>query len=298
MTAMRKVSCLSKLKITENTDLFKCPICSSKMNIVDEKSLICLNNHCFDLARSGYVNFLTRPVKTDYDKAMFNSRSTISKYGFFDPMIDAITDIIGNVIHNPSSGRMVVLDAGCGEGSHLHQITEKLYSTTRNKFTGAGMDISKEGIQIASRQYPDCIWCVGDLTNSPFMDKKFDIILNILSPSNYAEFNRLITSDGVLIKVVPGRDYLKELRKLLYHQTDKQSFSNEKVLKHFNDNFNLIDSRQIYYNKTMDADILAHLIKMTPLSWSAAEKEVDRAVNSINSITVDFTVLYGNRKTS
>jgi hypothetical protein len=28
----------------------------------------------------------------------------------------------------------------------------------------------------------------------------------------------------------------------------------------------------------MDADILAHLIKMTPLSWSAAEKEVDRAV--------------------
>ena len=288
---------MSKQAIINNTDLFKCPICSSKMDIVEQRSLICSHNHCFDLAKNGYVNFLTRPVKTEYDKAMFHSRNVISKYGFFDSMLDAITDIIGNVEYSPNSDRMVLFDAGCGEGSHLHQVIEKLHSKTQGKFTGVGMDISKEGIQIASKQYPDCIWCVGDLTKSPFMDNKFDVILNILSPSNYDEFNRLITKDGLLIKVVPGKEYLNELREVLYHKTDKQSYSNEKVLKHFSDNFNLIDSQQVYYNKAMDSEMLAHLIKMTPLSWSAAEKEVNEAINTIKSITVDFTILCGIRKT-
>lgn len=283
----------------KNTDLFRCPICSSKMDIDHGKSLICLNNHCFDLARSGYVNFLTRPVKTEYDKTMFKSRSIISKSGFFEPMVDAVADKIADSVYESGSGRMTILDAGCGEGSHLYQITEKLYSKTKSKIelTGAGMDISKEGIQIASRQYPDCIWCVGDLTNSPFADGKFDVILNILSPSNYAEFKRLLTDEGLLIKVVSGTDYLRELREvLLYNQTGKQSYSNENVLKHFSDNFNLVDSRQIYYQKNMDTKLLAHLIKMTPLSWNAENQAVEQAIDLIKgSITVDYTILYGKK---
>src|SRR5690554_672593 len=113
------------------------------MNIVDEKSLICMKNHCFDLARSGYVNFLTRPVKTEYDKAMFHSRNIISKYGFYYLIIDAVSDIIGDTVHNSNSDRIVILDAGCGEGSHLNQVIEKLNSKTQGEFTGVGMDISK-----------------------------------------------------------------------------------------------------------------------------------------------------------
>ncbi|HHT65283.1 MAG TPA: methyltransferase domain-containing protein [Clostridiales bacterium] len=287
---------MSKQAIIKNTDLFKCPLCSSKMDMIGEKSLVCLKNHCFDLARSGYVNFFTRPVKTEYDQAMFHSRSIISKYGFFDSMLDTITDIIGNTIHHSSLGRTVMLDAGCGEGSHLHQVMEKLHLKTQRKFTGVGMDLSKEGIQMASKQYPDCIFCVGDLTRSPFMDEKFDVIINILSPSNYGEFKRLITKDGLLIKVIPGKEYLKELREALYHKTDKQRYSNEKVRRHFNDHFNLIVSQQVYYNKAMDEETLAHLIKMTPLSWSAAEREINKAIHAIKNITVDFTILCGKRK--
>lgn len=288
---------MSKLRIMKNTDLFKCPICDSKMDLVDQKSLICLNNHCFDISRSGYVNFLTKPVKTDYDKAMFHSRNIICKYGFFDPMIDTITDIISNTIQITGSRRSVIIDVGCGEGSHLHQIVNELRVKTQQEFEGLGMDISKEGIQMATRQYLDCVWCVGDLTSSPFKDRKFDVILNVLSPSNYAEFNRLLTDTGILIKVVPGKNYLRELRDVLYNKADKQSYSNEKVQKHFCDNFNLIDSRQVHYHKTLNAEMLAYLIRMTPLSWNATEQEINQAIDSIKgSITADFSILYGRKR--
>ncbi|NLU36897.1 MAG: methyltransferase domain-containing protein [Clostridiales bacterium] len=293
---MRKVICLSKQAILENSFLFTCPICSSKMVAVEHKSLICTNNHCFDLARTGYVNFVTRPVKTDYDKAMFSSRNIISTYGFFDPMVEEIVRIIGNRIHEANSGRMVIFDAGCGEGSHLHHIVEKIKKEHQVEVIGVGMDISKEGIKIASGKYKGHIWCVGDLTNSPFGDRAFDVILNILSPSNYAEFSRLLTDNGVLIKAVPGEDYLKELREALYHETDRETYSNERVLRLFENNFNLTESRQVYYEVPLDPDMLAHLIKMTPLSWNASEDEINKAADSIKGITADFTILCGKRR--
>ncbi|MPN39891.1 23S rRNA (guanine(745)-N(1))-methyltransferase [bioreactor metagenome] len=161
-------------------------------------------------------------------------------------------------------------------------------------FDGVGIDISKEGIKIASKEYPDNIWCVGDLAKIPFMNKKVDVILNILSPSNYSEFNRIISDTGILIKVVPGSSYLKELRELFYDKTDKQEYSNEKVLRHFNNNFRMIDKQQILYTVQLDKEYLEQLIKMTPLSWSASKDKIQRAFNiGLENITVDFTIMCG-----
>ena len=39
---------IAKYLITENIKIFKCPICSEDM-LLKDNSLICLNNHCFDL---------------------------------------------------------------------------------------------------------------------------------------------------------------------------------------------------------------------------------------------------------
>ena len=37
--------------------VWRCPICAASMQH-EEHSLHCLNGHCFDLAKSGYVNLL------------------------------------------------------------------------------------------------------------------------------------------------------------------------------------------------------------------------------------------------
>ena len=287
---------MCKNKIQENIGLFKCPICGNKMDLYNLKSLICPKNHCFDLSKTGYVNFLLNSVKTQYDKEMLKSRNIVCKNSFFEPMVEQVSEIILRYISNVSCKKSMILDAGCGEGSHLNQVINKLNDKSRIKFDGIGIDISKEGIKIASKEYPDNIWCVGDLAKIPFMNKKFDVILNILSPSNYSEFNRIISDRGILIKVVPGSSYLKELRELFYGKTDKQEYSNEKVLRHFNNNFHMIHEQQILYTVELDKEYLERLIKMTPLSWNASKDKIQRAFNiGLENITVDFTVMCGKK---
>lgn len=286
-----------KVKIKENIDLFKCPICGDGMVLDNFKSIVCSNNHCFDLSKRGYVNLLLKPSKSQYDKALFQSRNIIGKMGFFDPLLETIVNIIDRNISNVSAGGIKILDAGCGEGYHLSQILEKLQQKRNVPVHGVGIDISKEGIQIASKNYQDAIWCVADLAKIPFMDKKFDIVLNNLSPSNYREFARVIGREGILVKVVPGTNYLQELRRAFYQQTDKEQYSNSPVLEHFDRNFKVIAVQELSYIVAVSKEILIHLIKMTPLSWGVAEEKIQRVLNQgIDRITAHFSIMIGKSK--
>jgi len=288
---------MSKLKIQENIGLFQCPLCGSKMEVMELKSLVCSENHCFDFSKSGYVNFLLRPHKAQYDKGMFRSRSLLCKKGFFDPMIEKICEIILRGVEKAKDEKLLILDAGCGEGSHLYRAIRGLSEKGFPRLVGAGIDISKEGIQIAAKEYPDHIWCVGDLAKSPFADGKFDVLLNILTPSNYAEFNRILSYSGMLIKVVPGPHYLGELRECFYEKTDKQSYSNERVVERFHEGFCLLDKQRVSYQVKLDAGDLDHLIRMTPLSWGASDEKVEQAIEAgIDRITVDLVIMYGEKK--
>lgn len=177
---------------------------------------------------------LRKPVKTEYDEDLFRSRNIISGSGFFDPMLEVIDNLILENIKSSNAEDIKILDAGCGEGSHLGHIINGLYSKITGNIQGVGVDISKEGILMASKAFFDIIWCVGDLANLPFRDDQFDVILNILSPSNYREFGRVLKGRGILIKVVPGRDYLVELRNIFYDGESKRVYSNEKIIEHYN----------------------------------------------------------------
>src|SRR5699024_1896748 len=105
----------------------------------------------------------------------------------------------------------------CGEGSHLSSICDTVSLDLEVPVTGVGIDISKEGILAAAKNYSNKVWLVADLAKMPFQEEQFDIILNILSPSNYVEFNRLLKDDGLVIKIVPQTNYLKELREIVYN---------------------------------------------------------------------------------
>lgn len=285
-----------KIKINENINLFKCPICGNRMFLNELKSIYCLNNHCFDISKRGYVNLLLKSIKSHYDKKLFESRNIICRSSFFKPIIECISDMIIEGMGNINSNNIKIVDAGCGEGSHLTKVIDSLHSKNNANFLGVGIDISKEGIQIASRDYPNNIWCVADLARMPFMDGQFNAVLNILTPSNYTEFYRIITDEGLLIKVVPGSKYLKELRSLFYNKTDKQTYSNERIIKYFSSNFNILSTENIEYKTMVNKENLKHLINMTPLSWGIAHEEVQKVLNlGINEITVDMTIILGKK---
>src|SRR5699024_4119165 len=95
-----------------------------------------------------------------------------------------------------------------GECSHL----QKIINECRNKArTGIGLDIAKEGIIMASKNYHNPIWLVGDLANIPLTDQSRHVVLNILSPANYMEFERDLAPEGIIVRIVPRPNYLTEL---------------------------------------------------------------------------------------
>ena len=289
---------LAKSLIKKSEYVFSCPLCQSPMNVsFESNSLICKKKHCFDLSKNGYINFLPHSVKSEYGKEMLESRNTLCKSGFFHPMTKSVSDLIIKTMTPFNKKNIQMLDAGCGEGSHLKDILSNTNVSSKSNFKGIGIDISKEGIHIASREYQDAIWSVADLSKMPFRDNSFDIILSILSPSNYSEFNRLLSSSGFLIKVIPGSDYLLELRSILYNNTDKEKYSNERVINHFSNNFNIVATEKVNYTAYLDASLFKHLIKMTPLSWNITDNKIKEALSlNIEKITVDLLILIGKKK--
>lgn len=285
---------IRRTKFKDNINIFRCPICEERMELCDSKDMVCMRGHSFNISRRGYVNLLLKPPKTKYDSDMFHSRSIICASGFFDPMLEYISNLI---VKKRVSDNVKVLDAGCGEGSHVGEVTGYLRDITTSRVQGVGIDISKDGILMASKAYFDIIWCVADLAKLPFIDQKFDVIINILSPSNYSEFHRTLKDNGILIKVIPGSTYLKELRSALYVKGDKQTYSNDKIIEHYGNNFDVLDIKEMLYRKRIDQEELIHLIRMTPLSWATTERRIKEALDmKIDEITVDYTIITGKKR--
>ena len=119
-----------------------------------------------------------------------------------------------------------VLDIGCGEGYYSRKLQEAYSEATFYAF-----DLSKESVQLAAKSDASwkVNWFVGDLAHLPIQSKSMEVILDIFSPANYAEFERVLKDEGIIIKVVPTSSHLKEIRQLAQDQLTKQSYSNKEI---------------------------------------------------------------------
>ncbi|MGI6492685.1 MAG: methyltransferase domain-containing protein [Pelotomaculum sp.] len=279
--------------IRYNQEIFKCPVCDKNMQLNDSYSLVCSLNHCYDISRNGYINLLTSSKKPVYSKKLFEARHKVCRQGFYEPLIEQLELIIKRHLGSKTGRKEVkIVDAGCGEGSHLCDLHQKIKGDPKFKLIGA--DISKEGINIAATASNDIIWIVADLTRLPFMNKSIDVILNILSPANYPEFERVLSNDGIVIKVIPNRLYLKELREVFYNNN---RYSNNRVMDYFSNKLQVILTRNIRYQFNIEKELLPDLIKMTPLTWGkSVNSKLDLQQIDISEITVDLTILVGRKK--
>jgi len=285
---------MSAGKIESFQEIFICPLCKKQMQMMNLQSLVCSNKHCFDIAKQGYINLLSRASSTKYDKKIFEYRRVISKRGLFHPLHAAVSEIIMSQLQSnePAS----ILDAGCGEGSHLNNIQIEIAQKNPNPLLAVGIDISKEGISFAAAEYSNAIWCVADIANCPFASQQFKFILNILSPANYSEFQRLITDNGLVIKIVPEQDYLKELREIFYEGSDKQIYSNSLTIRHFNEQFKLLGVESIRYQVNLSEHLIEPLLGMTPLSWGTSKDRIEKILQmNLKQVTMDFKVLIGKK---
>jgi 23S rRNA (guanine745-N1)-methyltransferase len=271
----------------------KCPVCGNPVRVEEGGRLLCPENHSFDFAKQGYVNVLTRPAGGHYNKDLFEARRRIMMdSGLYAPFHEATADLIRK-IPLPATRPSVIADIGCGEGTHLHRVLEELSGLN---VAGAGLDIAKEGVQLAARDFQNAVWLVGDLAQSPFADGSINAILNILSPSNYEEFTRMLAPGGRLIKAVPGAGYLRELRETLYSD-ERRTYSNEETIGLFDRHFHRIETIPLRYSVRLVRAQLEDLVRMTPLSWSPDPEAVREFLDrDFAEITVELDLLVGEPK--
>ncbi|AGA56288.1 hypothetical protein Theco_0030 [Thermobacillus composti KWC4] len=271
--------------------LLRCPVCGQTVRL-DRRSIVCPARHTFDLSKHGYINLLTRPARAKYDKRLFQSRRAVLLGGLYDPLHELAAAKILQSCGGKSPLRL--LDAGSGEGSHLARIRGKIAAETGQAIWGVGIDLAKEGVEMAARSYPELLWCVGDLARSPLGAGCFDAVLNILSPANYEEFSRLLAPGGVVLKVIPEPDYLIELRRLLQPDADRPVTAGSRAKAHFRERFTMIDEDRLRCRVRLDRPLLPHLAAMTPLSWQAGEEALQRiaALDQLE-MTIDLAVLIG-----
>lgn len=289
---MRKID-RAKAFIRSHSGLLICPICRDRLELQEPARLTCSKRHSFDMARTGYVNLLRGSQGSQkYGRALFEARQGVYQAGLYGPVIELLAEKLKAWIKAQGLSQLSILDMGCGEGSHLAQTAAALQGEA--EVFPVGIDIAKEAIQLAAREYAGCLWCVGDLADAPFADRQFNVILSIFSPSNYREFARLLADSGLVMKVIPGPEYLREIRVGLYGSTDKEDYSNEDVVRLFEEQYRQVRIVNLRYSQPIKPEHLPALLDMTPLTWSASSEQKERLVKKgIPEVTIDVSLLIG-----
>jgi len=180
------------------------------------------------------------------------------------------------------------LDIGCGEGFYSRKLQESHSDKTFYAF-----DISKDSVQIAAKSEPNWAvnWFVGDLARLPIKDASMDILLDIFSPANYGEFRRVLSKDGILIKVIPTENHLKEIRQMVQDQLTKKDYSNQDIKEHFQEHFNIQSSQIASLTKPITAEQRQALLSMTPLLFHVDQSKIDWS--QLTEITIEAEILVG-----
>lgn len=146
--------------------------------------------------------------KSDYDT--FAQEYIKAQDAFYAANKDRSREFINSVLTKRFSGKEIkpgeeikLLDAGCGYGLDLD-------SYVRAGFAGVGIELSKEMIAEGERRFPGLSMFQGDIRNTHFPEKSFDVITARFSmhytenvDEVYKEFNRILAPNGLFVTIVP-----------------------------------------------------------------------------------------------
>lgn len=271
------------IRFSHGRSVFRCPICGEPLFCVNN-SLLCPNNHSFDIAKHGYVNLAggTKGSTEHYDKESFKKRQQILEAGYYSHICDELVRIVGELPHV-----VTVLDAGCGEGYYSRELDQKLPDKQMIAF-----DISRDSIQLAAKSDQGGVqWFVGDSTKLPIRSHSINCVLDIFAPANYAEFRRAMSRTGYLIKVVPGNGHLKEFRELAKDHLRKSEYSNQSLVDYFEKHFELVERKLVSKTFNMPLEDREIFADMTPLLFNIDRKEID--LTKTETLTVEGEILIG-----
>lgn len=275
--------------------MLRCPVCASALHLAGG-SLVCDRGHNLAISKKGTVNFLSRPHESDgYDQDFFENRRIVFEAGYYEHLVEGVASFF-----DARPDLRCIVDVGCGEGFYA----KRLIAPRANNSAPApsetcplpsrtliGLDLSKEALQVAARGGNDVCWIVGDVAALPLQDSSMDAVLDVFTPAHYAEFARVLKPGGLLVKVVPGANHLKELRHAFRDLIRHEDYTNQLVVDHFQRHFKLLERIPLAKTTRTTPTELKAFVRMTPLLFGVDEKTAES--RSVPEITVDAELLVG-----
>ena len=256
--------------------MYQCPLCQNPL-VIANKLYRCEQNHCFDIAKEGYVNLL--PVQQKNSKApgdnkeMMQARREFLQAGWYQPLADAVCKML-----QPLASQKL-LDLGCGEGYYSSKIQQALPECDIY-----GVDIAKNAIKIAAKANKQIQFCVASAYKLPFSDNTFDSIVRIYAPSEAGELARVLQQKGYLLTVTPGPQHLFEIKQAVYANPRLHDDAIS-TIDGFNHQQRQRLSFKLHFNRAED---VAALIQMVPLAWKFTTEQKQHFAKQTKTISIDF----------
>lgn len=252
-----------------------CPVCKNEL-FFENKTAKCENNHCFDIAKEGYVNLLSAHKSGDStgdNKEMAKSRRDFLEKGFYSPLADAVGECIEKYTVSGDS----VLDICCGEGYYTSYLTKKY---DRDFY---GFDLSKNMVRLAAKRKCGAKFFVANIASIPVKSGSVKLAFHLFAPFHSSEFSRVLCDNGVIVTAIPGRGHLFGLKKVLY---DKPYYNDEKAPSA--DGLELIVKIRVKDSITLEEkqDINA-LFQMTPYYYHTPSEGM-RRLDTLEKLTTDI----------
>lgn len=256
-----------------------CPKCHEAIVQIGN-SYKCTNGHCYDIAKSKYLNLLLNPDKATNNpgdsKESLVARKAYLTNGYYDIILNNVVDCIKKYRDN---SKLNILDLGCGEGYYTRGLNEIF-----NQDIIYGLDISKEAINMATRYTKDVYWLVGNSKNLPFLDHSLDFITALFTVVNQDELKRTLKNGGYIIHVTANPNHLIEIKELIYDEIKVKSD------KYIRLNFETVESYDLVHSIHIDnrEDVL-NLLKMTP-HYYHIKKERRNVLDTLEKLTVTIDI--------
>lgn len=257
-----------------------CPKCHQPLYL-EGKTYQCQNHHCYDIAKKKYINLLLNPDKATNNpgdnKESLLCRKAHLNQGYYDVILNEVLKYIQSHQHDD----MHILDLGCGEGYYTYKMKEALSNTTIY-----GLDISKEGIQMATSYTKDIYWIVGNSKNIPILDHSLDVITALFTVVNSDEIKRCLKEDGYMIHVTANQKHLIEFKELIYDEVKVKSDEFIRLPFHVLESYDL--TKKIHLRNREDT---LNLLKMTP-HYYHIKKERRHLLDTLNDfdVTIDIRI--------
>ena len=256
-----------------------CPKCKETLEKT-EKSLVCRNRHCYDIAKEGYVNLLPSSKNGSLigdNRDMALSRRDFLNKGYFS----ALAEALGVELKKAEAVSPCVLDICCGEGYYSSFLKKSYHGDF------LGFDISKEMIRLAAKRKSGVSYFVANMTDIPLSDESVDFAIHLFAPFFENEFYRILKKGGTLVSVTPGKEHLFSLKKVLYdtpYLNDETPPETEKLT--------LVEQKKVFAEiKLQSEDDIQALFKMTPYYYHTSDENKNRLIGTNSLKTeIDFTL--------